>query len=294
MQLVPYEIYKKCFSSVNEDENQTGSFNFQELLNSTDVHGAKHKFNVNRGDSIYCDGMLDYCKEHQDMFTFIAEGSSRMAFLMKDGKCLKIAKNEAGVSQNKQECKTFSMKGIEKYSCFPKLFDADRKNYRALIEEFGTKIPVEWAKQHFDGHYFREAMTIIAIMQEIIEVRKCKIADAKDICGKILLSKNIPEDLQHNAAPTLYLYAISNPAQLEDDNHDLLKTFRAVFDPKNSEIIAPMIDLLKFYQDHGHKSLMIDDLMTSNNWALCHRNGQDVPVIIDAGLSDSVWNKHYS
>lgn len=294
MQLVPYEIYKKCFSSVNEDENQTGSFNFHELLASTEIGGMNDKFNINIDDSWYYDEMIKYCHEHQDTFSYVNEGSSRIVFLMKDGRCLKIAKNEAGLSQNKRECRTFSMRGIDKYNCFPKLFDADKKMYRALIEEFGTELPESWVKQHFNGHEFWEIMKLVKVIYDISRVKRCKKEDSINALKDVIETGEVPAELQgvsqfkHNAVfPDL--------KKLEHDYRaNLAGMYDAFFNPKNKEIIKPFLGLLDFYQDHGTKSLIIDDLEQSGNWALCHRNGEDVPVIIDAGLSDSVWNKHYS
>lgn len=55
-------------------------------------------------------------------------------------------------------------------------------------------------------------------------------------------------------------------------------------------------DLLQFYIDNGStdEELTINDLEAEANWGVAYRNGELVPVIIDAGFSDRVYQDFYS
>lgn len=54
-------------------------------------------------------------------------------------------------------------------------------------------------------------------------------------------------------------------------------------------------DLFQYYIDNGTKKMLIDDLIErEDNWGIIRRVSHDAPVVIDAGFSSEVANRHYS
>lgn len=74
--------------------------------------------------------MRDYCKEHADQFAFAGEGSSRIAYVLKDGRCLKIAKNERGIYQNRAEARNL----LSNRSFFPRAYLTDPRGAALVCE----------------------------------------------------------------------------------------------------------------------------------------------------------------
>lgn len=295
MELIPYEIYQKCFSSLNEDEDTSSKFDFEELLASTKTSGGKQEFNYRNDKSTYVDSMIDYCKKHKDLFTYIAEGSSRITFLMKNGKCLKIAKNEAGVSQNQQEYENMTSKFDGDYECFPKLFEADTNNYRALVEEFGTKISHPWFKKHF-GRFIYD---IFEMLERLLVVDKYrnenKIEDSTEDIFKKVLAGEIPDELfiMLKDKGVWFDYDNGKPHLMSGTVKEYTELYERMFGSGKDETSKSITSLYEFWRDNGEDALLKDDLEEMGNWAICHRNGHDVPVVIDAGFSNHVYVKHY-
>lgn len=114
--------------------------------------------------------MLKHSKTRQDINKYMAStnvkligtGSSRTAYFLPEGKygkssletpaCFKVANNEAGVSQNKVETNAIKKFSGDKYPCFPKLYESDKKNLFMLCE-VGT--PADKAKK-ISSDYFKD------------------------------------------------------------------------------------------------------------------------------------------
>ena len=62
---------------------------------------------------------------------------------------------------------------------------------------------------------------------------------------------------------------------------------------KTNEAFKALMSLLKYYAENGPNGLILDDFEEIENWGITMRNGQKVLVIIDAGFSEDVYQKHY-
>lgn len=295
MQIISNELYNKIFGSLHEDVSDSTNFDFEELLASTKTSGGSDSFNYRYDKTTYVDSMVDYCKEHKDLFTYIAKGSSRITFLMKDGRCLKIAINEAGISQNQQEYENMTSKFDGDYECFPKLFEADTLNYRALIEEFGTKITHQWFKRHF-GCFIYDIFEMLERLLVVDKYRnKNNIEDSTEDIFKKVLAGEIPNELVDMLGNkgAWFDYDNGKPHLLNGTVKEYTKLYERIFGSGKDEASKSIASLYEFWRDNGEDALLNDDLEEMGNWAICHRNGHDVPVVIDAGFSNHVYVKHY-
>lgn len=66
--------------------------------------------------------------EDYEALELIGEGSTRKVYAINSKLCVKVAKSEAGICQNKAEIKNFT-RGLK---CFPKL-DSYESNYEAIV-----------------------------------------------------------------------------------------------------------------------------------------------------------------
>lgn len=51
--------------------------------------------------------------------------------------------------------------------------------------------------------------------------------------------------------------------------------------------------LIEFYRKNGLDEMLLGDVESPANWGIAIRDNEKVLVIIDAGLADDVWQKHY-
>lgn len=94
------------------------------------------------------------------------------------------------------------------------------------------------------------------------------------------------------AAKTVVLdyYDTGDGRAFEDMMQDLVRNIAKGSEPK----FKVLNDLLQFYVDQGNDTeLLFDDLEYSGNWGLHKVGSQIVPVVIDAGLSEDVYNVFY-
>lgn len=73
---------------------------------------------------------LKYCRQH--LGKHIGNGSSRIVFQLDDQKCLKLAKNNAGIAQNNLESDYYK----QSLECFPKIFEHDYDNDTWIVCEY--------------------------------------------------------------------------------------------------------------------------------------------------------------
>lgn len=225
---------------------------------------ATKEFNRSRQMTAFSDAMLQYMKSNVAQIRFVGQGSSRIVFAMADGTALKLAKTEAGIAQNKQEAKV-CMDPKMKYQIFPDFYGADKKNWLALNCELCA--PAE-RQDFFD--VFRAQPRVISELIEFVFKAAWK--------GKWALDEMLQKTKQ--------FFTTDQPSDVKR----LL--LGRVVDAK-TPAFAALHTLFEFYYKNGLDELLVGDLEYLENWGITIRDNQKVLVVIDAGFSDSVWQKHY-
>lgn len=167
------------------------------------------------------------------------------------------------------------------YSCFPRNFAYDEQTMGSILTECCA--PCSW--KDFENFYSLEggAEELANLFQFLIN-KNCELGEAI-------------AELKTN----IHYYEKYRPAGSR--NLKKYKTEKLYLDiTKNMDKANPipkykvLKDLLHFYIDHGSSDddLCIGDLEVHENWGVTYRDGQLVPVIIDAGFSDKIANDFYS
>lgn len=240
------EAESKRFSYDEFKREYSKTYDFITKSGSEDPEQATYK--------ILLEGWI---KDHCPPIELIGEGSSRGAFACGDGKCLKIAMNDAGLKQNESEAKNTMFDSLESYSIFAQTYDkADRCT--SLLTECCSKITLkDWQKMwNIDDNTFSQAP------ESYILVIATTFHDNGNDWDKCIQALEKPQ-----AAFARRIQAAREPA---------MKTLSSLF---------------KFYSDNesNWENLMPFDLCTEENWGAAIRFGEVVPVIIDAGFSKDTF-----
>lgn len=217
-----------------------------------------------------------WLKKNAPPIEFIAEGSSRAAFRCGGGKCLKIAKNAAGIAQNKQEVKNIGRnEKTSKYECFVKNYDYDAKTKCSLLTECCAKIKSKDFEKLFGLTCVELGVEIGQILDLCDMFKKLDLIQAEKFYKKKWLQAQKEKD-------TFWMQELEQKLELIDN----IKKNKA----PQWEILR---ELVRFYQDNGTKSLLHGDLEDPDNWGYAIRYGKIVPIIIDAGFSEKVYQDYY-
>lgn len=202
---------------------------------------------------------------------FAGRGSSRAAFALAGGKCLKIATNTKGVAQNKQELVNSAN---QQFSCFTKVYaQADDKS--SLLVECCCEAKGDDFMKLF-GIYLSQ---LIQVVNLAVNYRGLDAAIKHlDDDLNMMFKKNTAANLKNEIKNTQALIKLLNG----------IKQLKA----PQATVIA---DLLKFYENNAWDAsqLLTGDLRAINNWGLAARDGQLCLVILDSGFSKSVARLHY-
>ena len=202
---------------------------------------------------------------------FAGRGSSRAAFALAGGKCLKIATNSRGIAQNKQELVNSAN---QQFSCFTKVYaQADDKS--SLLVECCCEARGDDFMKQFGIQLFQLMQVVnLAINYRGLDAAIKHLDD--DL--SMMLKKNTFANLKNEIENTQALIKLLNG----------IKKLKA----PQATVIA---DLLKFYENNAWDAsqLLTGDLKAISNWGLAARDGQLCLVILDSGFSKSVASSHY-
>lgn len=179
---------------------------------------------------------------------FAGRGSSRAAFALAGGKCLKIATSFKGVAQNKQELKNSADKTLR---CFTQNY-AQAADCESLLTECCAKARKEdfqklLGVQPFDVEY---AVWLVAKCQSVSNaVKYCEHCDKPNVV-EFLLNAERRKNIQFST-------------------------------------IADLFEFYK-QRDWQTDELLPGDLVNTENWGLAARDNQLCLVILDAGFSKDV------
>lgn len=190
----------------------------------------------------------------ESMLQKIGSGSSRIAYRVDDEKVLKLAKNRKGLAQNEVEYNNSS----DDLDCFSKVYNFDPEGY--------------W------------------IEAEIAP--KAKLTDFKRLYN---ISFN---DLRSFICNCVYEYADSRTRIHAKGQGNMysskINLFQAYLDEEISGNLYDFLDSLYYYFSNYQPSWSeISDYLRLANWGIVKRNNQEIPVIIDFGLNEEVYNTHY-
>lgn len=202
MQLITLDQLKKLAGSSSVDESlfdTSGSieigpgFKFQDICSIYDKKLKEFKTtgHIYLRQRLYNYMNADVLSKHCPPIELVGKGSSRTAYACIGGKCLKVAHNDAGVAQNKQEYKTTSRRLFKRsYECFAQSYGSNGKDFGLLLTECCAKADKEQLAAAFDVSSFE---VIRAIM---LEVGASHSSDIKTATSG--LSKKAAEYAQHS------------------------------------------------------------------------------------------------
>ena len=202
-------------------------------------------------------------------------GSSRAAFALAGGKCLKIAINAKGVGQNKQELKNGA---DETLKCFTQNY-AQAADYTSLLTECCAKASVNDFKKMLGIQPFQ--------IEDVLQL----VADKNGIDGA-LQSLKYDYDEMHSAGDEFIDDYLMREIEL---TQDMIKLLKSVKQQKSKPQMAVISDLLHFYEknDWNTDVLLPGDLTNVDNWGLVARDGQVCLVILDSGFSTEIATTLY-
>lgn len=266
MQLVSREILFDIMSkkkTVKLSESETLAFKEFKKKADEEYKKASERYARNQSDkntydemAFFTQTMLKFMKENQSQIRYVGKGSSRYVYAMADGTALKIAKSKAGIAQNKQEAK-ICMNPLIKYQIFPDFYGADTEKWLTLNCELCAKAEEE----DFTDILSTDIETVIDVIKYIIKTFN-NIADVD--------MNNVK---QHFSSCATLVNMMKN---------------------NNTKASEALWSLVKFYMKNGIDELVPDDLEVVENWGIAVRDNQKVLVVIDAGLSENIYQNHYA
>lgn len=257
--IVPKEAYEKLNKKVSEADNSKSGFNMKDF----------------QQDVIHYSMVSDYMKSKD--VEFVGEGSGRIAFMLPKGSsddsknsavCLKVAKNIKGIAQNKGEKQM-----LEKFkgeACVPQLFAYDKKQDIALEMELGRKVSEDEFEEFF--------------------------GDWNDSI-KDVFSNKISEEFEIYIGNDIYR-ALNSLKKIKRTGNAGKPVIKAVLDDirkmKDYGKYAPFVSLFEvLFEKDGMYDVSLGDFGEYDNWAFVNRDGVDVLLPIDWGLTAEVTARYY-
>lgn len=276
MQLIDREkliALAKADDSSFVDENDANSrFSYEKFLeeycNALKAFKPSRKYNSSARYSLAFEKMDKWLKKFCPPIRFVGQGSSRIAYAMNGGKCLKLAMNDKGIAQNSQEIKNTAE---NKAKCFPQIYDWDKKTNGSMLTECCAKAVAADFVNLF-------GIDMNAIVRLLKKYSRTKSYDAlvKETTEEISLAMN------------------DNDKEYADE---LKKRIGFVQKLKSRKTMAFKIigELFDFYSVEGNADeMLVSDLINVDNWGLAVRNRRLCLIVIDAGFSSRISQEFYN
>lgn len=264
-------------------------FSFKDVCKEYDGQKSKLKEEL-RSDFVYAYRSRlhewlkrEYLKDKCPPIKLVGAGSSRTAYACLGGKCLKVAMNDAGAAQNKQEQKNTQKKHwwSTHYSCFVNTYGANG-DFGLLLSECCSK--VERPSQLTNAFGMDDIDVLRAIVKAICDDKKHNIQSASNSL------KSMATDYKEKNKGFSVMLGYADVAESAASWLDQLdKTQYAKMTPGQKSFYQ----LILFWKKNGTSELLPGDVINDENWGFAIRDGQVAPVMLDVGFSQKVADKFY-
>ena len=274
----------KADGKVEESEN---TFSYKDFckVHTEYIEDGKHLDRLNDLDDgedaymhAYSEVKSKYLKKMCPPIKYAGSGSSRAAFALAGGKCLKVAINTNGIRQNKQELKNTANNSLQ---CFTKIY-GHSKDIASLLTECCAKATEDDFVNLFsyDIEQVICAICLIVYMHGISNAMKqldikSALSALRKMCKKydIVIYKQYVDKVFAESIMQL----ISDISSIKSPQYNVMR------------------DLIKFYQSkHWHiDELLPIDLLNEDNWGIVSRNRKLCLVILDSGFSKDIVDNFY-
>ena len=214
-----------------------------------------------------------FLKENCPPIKFIGEGSSRAAYAMEGGLCMKLAMNEAGTAQNKAEVEnTYSSSALE---IFPRVHGIGGKCLGILVECVATyDDPYKFSVEFIDCLKFRSW-------------KNGGYDFPTEPVGEFL------SEVQKKAAEENSSFDEAVKEAGDESRWQSWKDLaEMVLRPQNAA--QKFLRMTAEWAAENPQRLLAADMSNPDNWGLAVRNGEVVPIVLDAGFSEPVKKAFYS
>lgn len=261
MYLVPRSILFKVMKNkrpVKLLEDDTGRYDYF-VKKSTEIYNSIKTSSSSAKMEEFDDKITSFMRQNLEMVQFVGEGSSRRAFIMVDGTCLKIAFTPAGLAQNKREIQV-CLNDKLKYKIFPDFYGSDQSNWLSLNCELCSR----------------------ARNRDFVDLFQAPVAQVLNVVD-FMIRHGLSES-QFSEAVKFY----------KETYRSLEWSIASKLATSMDESAIALRSLVKFYNENGGSdALLLGDLEPLENWGITFRNGQKVLVVIDAGFNADVYNDYY-
>ena len=288
MQLVTLDELKQLEidSAVQEADQALGyDFSFKDVCNEysqkkTQLKSSlKDNFDKFWRRKAYDQLKHDYLRYKCPPIKLVGVGSSRTAYACLGGKCLKVAMNEAGAAQNKQEQKHTYKKHwwSTTYACFVQTYGSN-PDFGLLMSECCAKSNEDNALAISFGMSSQTAFR--AVVKAICNDKN------HDLMSASTSRKSMAEDLKQKESADIYVNAAEEGS----------KWLQALQSARRSEMTPgqkSFVQLVKFWKKNGTEELLPGDVTNEDNWGFAIRDGKIAPVMLDVGFSRSIADAFY-
>lgn len=224
----------------------------------------------------------NYLKYKCPPIKLVGVGSSRTAYACIGGKCLKVAMNDAGAAQNKQEQKYTCKKHwwTTTYACFV--------NTYGFNEDYGLLLSECCAKSNQPN-----ALAVSFSMYDIHILSAVVKAICKDENHDIRSASNALKDMAIDIKKSRNSFS-SKYADVAEKGAEWLQNLQSLSTSKMTPGQKSFMQLVKFWKKNGTDELLPGDVITEDNWGFAIRDGKIAPVMLDVGFSKSVASRYYS
>lgn len=262
--IVPKEVFDELNKKVSEAEPKKQKFDYKDF--------KKEVFHYSM--------VKDYLKDKE--IKFVGQGSGRTAYMIPKGACvghedsavcLKVADNVKGIAQNKGEVSVIEKFGGKSEPCFPELFGTDKSGNISLLCEIGTQTRDE---NDFSEFFEEWNASSEDLFSEDTDEYVLMLEQPEDIFQSLKNLKKIRKT------------GLVGKAIVKDVLKDLKKM------SSKYKKYAPFVSLFTvMFEKDAVYDVALGDFGELENWAFINRDGEDVLVPIDWGLTEEVKFQYY-
>lgn len=226
-----------------------------------------------------------YLKSKCPPIKFIGQGSSRTAYACIGGKCLKVAKSEAGVAQNEHELKHTKKRWWKpNVECFIQSFSSS-SDYGLLLTECCSGIDTNDHLAELLG-LPRHEKSVRTALVGICSAKRFDLKAASDVV-------KFEADQLRKDAEFIKSEEYLKKAQMMFQTAERLLELSKLSEEQMTPGQRSLTQIVQFWKKYGVRELLPGDLSRAVNWGIAIRRNQLTPVLLDIGFSDKISNRYY-